>query len=249
MRLNRKQKICRNLLLCILLGFCACALMGFPPYTVRGMCRQVERDFLLEDRLEPLYVVRDDSRYVGDSAQYTFIVARGGDTYLSFQYKRNVLQNWRFYQHISPKMAKDVLCAARDGVMYIAGPFQNAASATIQATVERTIQTYDAETGERRRTGGPETRTFILQGEKVGEELFIVRYRNGELDLFPEEVPEAERDLEDLVDLWYRVNLLGENGQGLLHADVPVTVTWYDEGGAALGTVDLTMDTYELHSW
>ena len=35
-RLNRKQKILRNLLVCLLLAAATYAALGFPPYTVRG---------------------------------------------------------------------------------------------------------------------------------------------------------------------------------------------------------------------
>ena len=94
--MRRKQKIFRNLLGCLLLGACAYALLWFPPYTVRGMCRQMARDYLLEEPLEPLYVRKDSSRYVNDHARYTYVLARSGNTYISFQYEQNFLQNWRY---------------------------------------------------------------------------------------------------------------------------------------------------------
>ena len=42
--MKRKQKIIRNFLLCLVLIFSIHAAMGFPPYTVKGRCRQVQRD-------------------------------------------------------------------------------------------------------------------------------------------------------------------------------------------------------------
>ena len=60
-RLNRKQKIVRNLLACGLLGLAVYAMLGFPPYTVRGMLDRVERRYLLSD-LEPLLVERSSRK-------------------------------------------------------------------------------------------------------------------------------------------------------------------------------------------
>ena len=251
--MRRKQKIFRNLLGCLLLSACAYALLGFPPYTVRGMCRQMARDYLLREPLEPIYVLEDSSRYVNDHARYTYVLARSGNTYLSFQYEQNFLQNWRYYQHIAPKMSNDTLCTARDGILYIAGPFEGVSSATAEVAAEKTLVLYDPDTEERRAVRGPEVRTFTLQGEKEGEELLVFHYRNGEPDLFPEQVPETQQDLEDVSDLWYRIYLGEEEdisaGHGLLHMDLPVHVTLYDASGVLLDTLDLTVDTYELHEW
>ncbi len=249
---NRTQRIIRNLLVCLLIAAVFYACLGFPPYTVKGMCRQMERDYLLEEPLEPLYSLRENSRYRNDHARYTFVVARSGDTYLSFQYEQNFLQNWRYYQHVFPKMSNSVLCTGRNGVLYVAGPLGDAASATAQVTVEKTVRTFDPDSGERWTTRGPETQTFTFQGEKAGDDLFLFRYRSDGPHLWPEQVPEAERELEDMVDLWYRSYLKGEeggSGHGWLHDNVPVQVTLYDEAGAPLETLDLSVDTYELHNW
>ena len=54
------------------------------------------------------------------------------------------------------------------------------------------------------------------------------------------------------MDLWYRSYSKGEDadsGHGWLHDDVPVRVTLYDEAGTALETLNLSVDTYELHNW
>lgn len=249
---NRTHRIVRNLLICLLTVAVCYTCLGFPPYTVKGMCRQMERDYLLEEPLEPLYSLRDSSRYTNDHARYTFVVARSGDTYLSFQYEQNFLQNWRYYQHAFPKMSNSVLCTGRNGVLYAAGPFRNAASAVAQVTVEKTIRIFDPDTGEQWTTRGPETQTFTFQGEKAGEELFLFQYRSGEPHLWPEQIPGAERELEDVVDFWYRNYQKGEEGgtsHGWLNADVPVRVTLYDEAGAVLETLDLAVNTYELRYW
>ena len=151
------------------------------------------------------------------------------------------------------KMGSGALCTARDGILYIAGPFEGVSSATAEVTAEKTLVLWDPDTEERRVVKGPEARTFTLQGEKEGEELLVFHYRNGEPDLFPEQVPEAQQDLEDVSDLWYRIYLGEEEdisaGYGLLHMDLPVHVTLHGESGVLLDTLDLTVDTYELHEW
>ena len=65
-------------------------------------------------------------------------------------------------------------------------------------------------------------------------------------------MPEAQQDLEEMSDLWYRTYRIGEGedtsaGHGLLHADLPVHVTLYKGFGDFVDTLDLTVDTYELH--
>lgn len=254
-RLNRKQKIARNLLLCGLLWLAVYAMLGFPPYTVRGMLDRIERRYFLSD-LEPLLVERSSREY---SYQFykehdTYLLARSGDTYLYTMYSRSLLRVLPEYGR-NLKMGHGALCTARDGNIYVAGHFENAVSATAQVTAERTIQIYDPDTGTGQLTRGPEIRVFTLQGEKAGEELFTFRCRNGEhRDRFPEDLPETEWDLEDIANLWFRSYRSGEetderSGYGLLYADLPVHVTLYDENGAVLDTLDLTIDTYELHSW
>ena len=43
MRLNRARKTIRNLILCALLWALVYTMLGFPPYTVRGMLDQIGR--------------------------------------------------------------------------------------------------------------------------------------------------------------------------------------------------------------
>ena len=253
MRLNRTQKTIRNHLLCALLAVALYACLGFPTYTVMGMCRQVARDYLLEEPLEPIYSLREDSSYTNDSARYTFVVARSGDTYLSFQYERNFLVNHRYYQSIETKLSNGALCAGRNGTLYVAGPFAEAASATAEVRTEKTLMIFDPDTDTRTVTRGPEQRTFTYQGEKVGEELFTFQYRGEDhMPAWTGRVPESEYDLENVASEWYIGRLVdaGEDGgHSLLRADLPVRVTLFDEAGGVLETLDLTVDTYELQDW
>ena len=77
--MRRGQKTVRNLALCALLGALVYTMLGFPPYTVRGMLDRVERLYLLSD-LEPVLVVRDSWRYSNNFLPHhvTHLIARTG---------------------------------------------------------------------------------------------------------------------------------------------------------------------------
>ena len=79
--MSRGQKTARNLALCALLGALVYTMLGFPPYTVRGMLDRVERLYLLSD-LEPVLVEKSSMRYDGDllSQHTTCLISRTGDT-------------------------------------------------------------------------------------------------------------------------------------------------------------------------
>lgn len=252
--LNRKQKILRNLLVCGLLGLAVYAMLDFPPYTVRGMLARIEREYLLPD-LEPILVERKDREYSNKMFKWhdTYLLARAGDdTYLYTMYSRRLLKVRAEYGR-NLKMGKGALCTARDGTLYVAGPFGDVASATAEVTAQKTTQYYTQSTDTREIIRG-ETRTFTLQGEKAGEELFTFQYRGEEthsrwnLD----DVPESEYNLEDAASEWYSgylkdtANESEGQGRSILHADLPVHVTLYGEDGRVLDTLDLTVDNYEL---
>ena len=167
-RLNRKQKIVRNLLMCGLLWLAVYAMLGFPPYTVRGMLDRVERRYLLSD-LEPLLVERSSRKY---SNQFykdhdTYLLAKSGDTYLHTMYTRSLLRVRPEYGRYL-KMGHGALCTARDGTMYVAGPFRTAVSATAEVTAQKTTQYYTQSTDTWETVLG-ESCTFTFQGERLGE--------------------------------------------------------------------------------
>lgn len=244
-RLNRKQKIVRNLLVCALLAACVWAALGCPPYTVRGMCRQVARDYFLED-LEPVYVRREKVQYSGDdlSRLNTFVLARSGETYVGFQFQRHGLQNSRYYLMYEGKMANGALCTAWGGMLYAAGPFADAASATAVVTARQQYADLGAD--------GPAVE-FTLEGEKLGNETFAFPYissehfitrfwdRRGEVP-----GPEEEVDLLDAITLWYW-EADESGGYSLLNADLPCVVTLYGEDGGVLDVLELEAGVYELH--
>ncbi len=249
MRLNRTGKIARNLLLCLLLGGCVYAMLGFPPYTLEGMCRRVQKEYLLPAEVEPLYVLEEAHKYSDDwfNRQYTFVLARSGENWLAFQYDRNGLQNSSTYAR-QTVIQRDAFCTARDGTMYVIGPLGEAASARAAVTAEKHIAVYDEATETYQEVDSDETRTFTFQGEKLAPEVFAFRYRSGSFTFFPENIPEADWDLEIIAQMWYRNSVPGENSYGLRHADLPCQVTLYDAAGQVLDTLDLTVETYDLHS-
>ena len=88
--MSRGQRTARNLALCALLGALVYTMLGFPPYTVRGMLDRVERLYLLSD-LEPVLVEKSSMRYDGDLLAHhtTYLIARTGDTYVSTEFTRH----------------------------------------------------------------------------------------------------------------------------------------------------------------
>ncbi len=244
--MRRRRRIFKNLLLCLLLALGSVVVLDFPAYTVEAMCREVEREYLLAN-LEPLYVLRDRKEYSDRSDHFTFVVARSGEHYIAFQYEREGLQSWKYYQRYIPKLGQGTLCTARNGTLYVAGPLGETVSAVAEVTVKQSRTVRDPETGViQPMEKAPEQRTFRFQGELAEENLLLFRYREGEPHLWPETTPEAERNLEDLAHLWYREYVKGVSGHSVPHVEVPVTVTLYGGQGQALDTWELSVDTYEL---
>jgi hypothetical protein len=57
-----------------------------------------------------------------------------------------------------------------------------------------------------------------------------------------------EMDLGEISMYWYRTPH-GENGYSYDHAELPVTVTLKDGAGNTVQTLEMSVGTYELHSW
>ena len=242
MRLNRGQKTARNLLLCALLGALVYATLGFPPCTVRGMLARTERRYLLSD-LEPVLVVKKTFRYSDEFIPWrtTYLFARTGDAYVCTSWSRHFLEVQQ-QRGRAPNISRDALCTAIDGNLYVLGSFEEASSAAVEVTVERTTQVYDPETEECETTFG-EKKTYTYPGEKVNGEAFRFRYR---------EEGEHLHDYTSLTSLSsqrYRFYQKGErDGYSILHADLPVRVTLYGGDGEVLETLELTVDNYEFSS-
>ena len=243
MRLTRGQKTLRNALLCILLAALVYAMLGFPPYTVRGMLDRVERRYLLSD-LEPVLVEKSSMRYSNRFLAHhvTYLIARTGDTYISTDFTRHGLEVWPEYRR-SLNMSRGALCMGLNGTLYVAGEFADAASASAEVTAQRTTRMYDPDTEEYELIIG-ERKTFTYQGGKASDALFAFRLREG--------TGWDSGGLEEVSREWYSARVIGDTSgaKGILHRDLPVRVTLYDEAGGILDTLELAIDNYELHrSW
>lgn len=248
MRLTRGQKTLRNALLCALLAALVYAMLGFPPYTVRGMLDRVERRYLLSD-LEPVLVERNSWRYSGDLLAHhtTHLIARTGDSYISTEFTRHGLEVQTEYRR-SSKMSRDALCLGLDGTLYVAGDFTEAASASVEVTAQRTTRMYDPETEEYELVVR-DKKTFSYEGEKVSGNLFSFRYREGEEGVTSWGAWGPYTGLEGAAYNWYSNYVRGQKdgGRGILHGDLPVKVTLYDGEGGTLDTLELSVDNYELY--
>lgn len=248
MRLTRGQKIIRNMLLCLLLWGLVYAMLGFPPYTVRGMLDRMERQCFLSD-LELLVVHKEPSiyQYKPFNRHLTYLIARSGDTYVSTVYCRQGLEVELDYHWEPNKVSRDALCTAWNGTLYVAGEFTEAASAVAEVTAQRTSRTYDPDTEEYELDLG-EKKRFSYSGEKINEAVFAFCYRDGDVGpaYWP---PEDGTGLEEVSYEWYSGYTKGYGGRGILHVDLPVVVTLYGADGSVLDTLELSIDNYELHSW
>lgn len=243
MTLNRGQKTVRNLALCALLGALIYVMLGFPPYTVRGILDRAERRYFLSD-LEPVLVEKKSFRYSDNLFPWhtTYVLARTGDTYVCVSSSRRFLE-------VQPErgrnltMSRGALCAAIDGNLYVMGSFEDAASAKAEVTVERTTQVYDPDTEECETTFG-EKWTCTYPGEKKNGAVFSFRYQEDGDDRYD------ATSLTSRSSQWYRRYQKGDlyGGYGILHADIPVTVTLYGGDGEVLEMLELTVDNYEFDS-
>lgn len=248
MRLTRGQKTVRNLVLCALLWGLVYTMLGFPPYTVRGMLDRVERWYLLSD-LEPLLVEKKTWSYSNDlfNCHTTYLIARSGDTYIRAEFTRHGLEVWPEYRR-NTAIGRDSLCVAWDGTLYVAGEFTDAVSASVEVTAQRTTRMYDPDTEEYEMVIG-EQKIFAYRGEKVSDALFSFYYREENADAWGAWGPNT--GLEGAACNWYSAYTMRDpgGGRGILHGDLPVKVTLYDAEDRVLDTLELFIDNYELYSW
>lgn len=248
MRLSRPGKILRNLLLTALLAALTVTAVGFPPLTVSQMCRRRAGDLLLPD-LTPVYHMRYKPFVNG--GPHTFVIARSGDTYTAFQYRREGLTH-------SPeplcrtRLENDCLLTYRNGSIYIAGDFSKAASATAVVTAQRTTQYLDYETRRQTELQLGEQRVFTYDCIKENDHLltFHCGAKHGEVNtLSPEDdLAAAAEHLyhRGFTNIPPEAAAQGVGGFYPLEWDIPVEVTLRDEAGAVLDTLSLTAATNEL---
>lgn len=238
-RWNRKQKVLRNLLLCVLLGAAAYVLLGFPPYTVGQKLDRLGREYMLED-LEPVYTetVRHRAADQWFGRWYTLVVARSrqGD-YVTSSWEQSGL-----------KVERDVWLEqiGRGGICRVWGDQIYAAADGLRGAVSATME---VETKKR---------TFTLEGKRLEDGVFSFSYLSpdhdyGRFSHGQDIIPDEEIDLLDAVDLWYweESDMFTYT---LFSQDLPCTVTARDEAGQILAEVELSLnvmelDTQELYRW
>lgn len=255
MGLTRKGKILRNLLLALLLWAVSWAALDFPAYTTRGMCDQMARSLLLPE-LQPIYTRHDRprKRMIGEEESAHLVIARSGETYVSFRYLQRGLCSSMDYGHHPPKMGNGALAMPYRGTMYVAGDFSGVEQAELCMKIQPFTMYYEEQ--EWQETVKEEERQFRFTGEKQGEELFTFRYRDDSLwpnesllfFLSNEEDPERREEPEALIYA-YRNRQVGETDGGWLHVDIPLEVRLYDGGGKLLDTLEFQVDTYEFSNW
>lgn len=244
--MNRGGKILRNLLLSILLALLVYALLDFPPYTIEGMLDRMEQEYLLSD-LEPV-VARSKSCKFGNETfanHTTFLLARTGDSYVTGVFERTALEVSHWVNR-EPGLQKGTLCTAFNGTIYVAGDFTDVVSASVEVTAQRTTQLYEQLGSEKSELIYGEKTTFTYPGIKLNDAVLAFTYQEEGIG------PGAwgpNTGLEGAAYNWYSSLTKGEGGRGILHADLPVTVTLYGRDGEAAGALELSIDNYELYAW
>ena len=248
---NRGRKTVRNFLLAPLLVLLVYASQGFPPYTVEGMCRRVQHDYLLGE-LEPLHVRKEWFHYAANKYMHrTMVLARSGETYTIFRYEDGLLGSQRDWSDLSPVFGEGAISTAWRGNIYAAGPFEKAASATAVIRAEKLPD-----------SGGEAlVREFTLEGERAADQVFVFPYDMGHSESYWEAlegVPYERVDpmllgLREIAELWYRKPDSGSGASSgvytLIDAELPCTVTLYGESGEVLEVFDLSVTTRGLRSW
>lgn len=170
-RLNRKQKIICNTLLCVICALALYALLDSPAYTVAGMCHRMQRDYLLPE-LEPVYVERQYLRYSGEVLQtrVTFVIAKAGEDYISFGYQTHLLHSKRnVFRNVG--LEKGGLCAAKAGTLYVASEkLEEAESATAVVCLSDNPEAHQSI-----------EKKYPLQGHRAAEQVFTFSFADTNL--------------------------------------------------------------------
>jgi hypothetical protein len=186
------------------------------------MVDRMRRQYLLPN-LEPVYVLRDSRRYDSDllpGRHLTYIIARSGTDYLSFQYDTYLwnsdLRAW------DTEFSENAFCAARRGMLYAASPAMAQASSAA-AVVETKHE------------------TFTLEGRRLGGEVFGFAYETDSGANLKTAVDAAYR-----TEVQYTPNAYSYT---IEDADLPVTVTLYAADGRVIDALHLTVSAQDITRW
>ena len=246
--MRRGLKTLRNLLVTALLALVLLASWQFPPFTVRGMCRQMG-DALLMTTPEPVFVRKEWNGYFHNEKEI-FIIGQTGDTFTAFQYSREkgmLYHPWRLNEYVAPvKVSDQPFLRAYGGSIYCMAAPETAASAECHVTVQQTTVTRHPDDGDELPVYG-DSREFRFEGVREAPGVWSFFYYDREQ--YSWDKPDSEKQLGDLARDWYRMYLADSEADGYahLHAPVPVELVFRDEAGQELETLHMELDTYELH--
>lgn len=240
MRLSRSGKCFRNLLLSLLLGFLLAVWLQFPPLTVGGMCRQMGRELLITTP-EPIYVVKGGSPRLANFKN-TYVVARSGDSYVTFLYERPSFGVYRRSDLYWTTISNDPTLTYYAGRLYLVGPLpEGTVSARAEATVQRTYVCQNAD-GSYSEPEYGETRVFPLKGELTAEGVLSFLIQEPPFNFGPFDAS-SSFTLRDAARKWYRILQKGDDSASIsLKAEIPVQISLLDASGAVLDTLSLSID-------
>lgn len=161
-KLNRKQKIARNILLIALALLLFEWLLHFPALTKEGVLRRAERDYLLENSAL-LFIGREEGlSHFREGTLY----ARNGDLLLAVNYDRTALGPQAGFSEIYDE-PDGILCLSRDWwpleVMAV-GALEEADRAELEVTIH-----WDGSSGGRE---WDTQRTYTAEGQRKNEYSF-----------------------------------------------------------------------------
>lgn len=239
-RLNRRQKIVRNLFLAALALFLLAWSLDFPPLTKAGLLRRAERSWLLAEPSELLF---EKPREFG-GGENGVLVARNGDRLLTVNYYRYLpelmtlqLSDARCYGAETDFLFHYDAAARKDEDYYYPGAevygfLENVASAELELTID--LRTIRQDGTKRDLEPGTARETYHIRGERQNPWWFTFTLERK----YPEDSPGAE--IEEII-------LSGE-----CVTDEVAVLRLYDETGALLAErtyVDMGFSELCLDGW
>lgn len=245
---RRSRKLAGNCLLITLLALLLAAQLGFPPLTVRGMCRRMG-DTLLMTPPEPVWVEKRTTTNLYPAEDLVYIVGRSGASWVTFMYswQRKPWEPWELdYPHQWVMVEEEPFLDACQGKLFCIGAPKGAASAACRVTVRETT----CRRKEDRTLTPPEygrEKTFAYDGELLTEQVWAFPVHDYGLASWAEERDE-DKQLADLCRDWYQLRFSGPQGEldSMLRENIPVDVDFFDASGRLLETLPLTISNERL---
>ncbi len=241
-KLSRGAKALRNGLIALALGLLLFAQWQFPPFTARGMCREVGRELLMTTP-KPVFTRIQNSTWAADR-QDAFVVARSGDSWVSFQYERTPMGLWqRNIGHMPLQVSQAPHVSVYGGTIYLIGLPEEPAAVDCAFTLTDTVIWRDEDGSRSEPEFGP-SRDFTFSGYSVADGVWAFDYHDPALASWAE--PDEGKQAGDLAMSWYRLlNRQDPNGYGTLHVQIPLTFTLSFADGQT-SQLTLAVENYQL---